>query len=75
MSKLDKLKALCGNTFDSIEDFLKKVKEIWKGDHIEIAHLYNIIVLNIDTEESEYRAIYREIENKKIIFKELREVE
>ncbi len=34
-----------------------------------------IIVLNIDTEESEYLAIYREIENKKIIFKELREVE
>ena len=75
MSRLDKLIELGGKTFASVEDFIKAIEEIWKGDHIEIAHLYNIIVLNIDTEESEYRAIYREIENKKIIFKELREVE
>lgn len=79
MSRLDKLKELGGKTFASVEDFIKAIKDIWKGEEIEIGHILSMedgfVGLSIDTEEGEYIARYKEVEDEKIMFIALEEVE
>lgn len=80
MSRLDKLIELCGNTFDSIEDFIKAIEEIWKGEEIEIGFVLamrmgDFVGLNIDTEEGEYIARYDRADDGKVTFVALEEVE
>ena len=80
MSRLDKLIELGGNTFDSIEDFIKAIEEIWKGEEIEIGFVLAVrmgdfVGLNIDTEEGEYIARYDRADDGKVTFVALEEVE
>ena len=79
MSRLDKLIELGGKTFASVEDFRKAIEEIWKGEEIEIGHILSMeggfVGLSIDTEEGEYIARYKEVEDEKIMFIALEEVE
>ena len=79
MSRLDKLIELGGKTFASVEDFIKAIKDIWKGEEIEIGHILSMedgfVGLSIDTEEGEYIARYKEVEDEKIMFIALEEVE
>lgn len=79
MSKLDKLIELGGNMFDNVGEFRKTIEEIWKDEEIEIGHILSIeggfVGLSIDTEEGEYIARYKEVEDEKIMFITLEEVE
>lgn len=80
MSRLDKLIELGGKTFASIEDFIKAIEEIWKGEEIEIGFVLamrmgDFVGLNIDTEEGEYIARYKRDEDGKVTFVALEEVE
>lgn len=80
MSRLDKLIELGGKTFASVEDFIKAIKDIWKGEEIHIGYILsveqeNFVGLNIDTEDGEYIAHYKKVEDKKIMFVALEEVE
>lgn len=80
MSRLDKLIELGGKTFASIEDFIKAIEEIWKGEEIEIGFVLamrmgDFVGLNIDTEEGEYIARYDRADDGKVTFVALEEVE
>lgn len=80
MSRLDKLIELGGKTFASIEDFIKAIEEIWKGEEIEIGFVLamrmgDFVGLNIDTEEGEYIARYDRTDDGKVTFVALEEVE
>ena len=80
MSILDKLIELGGKTFASVEDFIKAIEEIWKGEKIEIGFVLAVrmgdfVGLNIDTEEGEYIARYKKDEDGKVTFVALEEVE
>lgn len=79
MSRLDKLIELGGKTFASVEDFIKAIKDIWKGEEIEIGHILSMedgfVGLSIDTEEGEYIARYDRADDGKVTFVALEEVE
>lgn len=81
MSRLDKLIELGGKTFASVEDFIKAIEEIWKGEKIEIGFVLamkkmgDFVGLNIDTEEGEYIARYDSADDGKVTFVALEEVE